>query len=222
MTDRFPNLNTYKSDKIITEEFRLKWVTPYYLNLGKTDEEWINKVRSIKKEITSEIMLKCLGDRGWRSRQTGAYFAAINNSTQLTEIIGTHFLKSEVCYAGKQYAVTLAKFNTKTSIEYLKEYLDYYLKHPELEFDQIQVFEALKFVDESNQTNHLESFKKQWTRFCQINIGKFEKIVLVKNEIGSPEYQKAMKRIREVWNYNRPSTYVSERIETISKIIQES
>lgn len=87
MTNRFSNLNTYKSKKIISDEFRLEWVTPYYLNLGKTDDEWISKVKSIKNKITNDVISMCLGDHGWRSRQTDAYFAAIKNSIQLTENI---------------------------------------------------------------------------------------------------------------------------------------
>jgi len=222
MNDRFSNLRTYKSAETITDEFRMKWVSPYYLNLIKSDNDWIDQMKSIKNKITEDIILKNLGDFGWRSRQTGAYFAAIKNSIELTEIIGVHLLKSEVCYAGKQYAATLAIFNSKESIKYLSDYLDFYLRHPELEFDQIQVFESLKYLDEENQTNYLNSHKVAWTKFGKQNIEKFEKIVLIKHPKRSKEYNEAMDRISSTWSYSRPSTYIRKRIETINRIREES
>jgi len=222
MNNRFQNLSAYKNDTLITEAFQLKWVSPYYLKLIKDGEEWINLMKSLKTEMSEELILKLLGDTGWRSRQTGAYFAAIKNSTQLTDIIGIHLLKSEVCFAGKQYAITLAMFNTEKSIKYLTDYLDFYLHHPELEFDQIEVFEALKYIDQKHQTNYLIKHKDEWNKFCQINIERFEKIVLINHSKGSDEYKKAMERVNSVWNYNRDPAYVRKRIETITKIKGEN
>lgn len=218
MNKRFPNLSIYKNDKNVTEEFRMKWVSPYYLNLIKYDNDWIEQIKLVKSSITEDVILKCLGDVGWRSRQTGAYFAAIKSLKEITDIIGVHLLKSEVCFAGKQYAITLAMFNTEESIKYLSDYLDYYLKHPELEFDQIQVFESLKYLDEENQTNYLLNHKDAWNSFGKQNIEKFEKIILINHSTESKEYKKAMENISSVWSYSRPSTYVRKRIETITKI----
>jgi hypothetical protein len=221
MNNRFPNLSAFKNDKTVTEEFRIKWVTPYYLNLVKADNDWIEQVKAVKNRVTEDVILKCIGDVDWRSRQTGAYFAATKHLVELTNIIGVHLLKSEVCFAGKQYAVTLAMFNTKESIKYLSDYLDYYLQHPELEFDQIQVFEALKYLDEEYQTSYLSNHKDAWNRFGKHNIEKFESIILKNHIKDSKEYSEAMAKISTVWSYNRPSTYVRKRIETITKIQQE-
>ncbi|PHN02580.1 DUF6000 family protein [Flavilitoribacter nigricans] len=222
MNNRFPNLTTYKSDKTISEEFRMKWVSPYYLNLGKDDNDWIEQVKSVKRDFTEDVILKCIGGVDWRSRQTGAYFAAINNLIELTDIIGVHLLKSEVCFAGKQYAITLAMFNTEESIKYLSDYLDYYLQHPELEFDQIQVFEALKYLDEKNQTNYLLNHKDDWNRFGNRNIEKFENILLINHSKDSKEYNEAMEKITNVWSYSRPSEFVRKRIQTITKIKEKN
>jgi hypothetical protein len=221
MNKRFPNLTAYKNDKAVTEEFRMKWVSPYYLNLIKDDDDWIEQIKLVKNSITEDVILQCIGEVDWRSRQTGAYFAAINNVKELSDIIGVHLLKSEVCFAGKQYAITLAMFNNEESIKYLSDYLDYYLQYPELEFDQIQVFESLKFVDEVNQTNYLLDHKDAWNRFGKQNIEKFETIILINHNKGSKEYNEAMAKISSAWSYSRPSTYVRKRIETITKIQQE-
>lgn len=218
MNNRFPNIATYKSDNTITEEFRMKWVSPFYLNLGKDDNDWIELIKSVKKDFTKDIILKCIGGVDWRSRQTGAFFAAINNLIELTDIIGAHLLKSEVCFAGKQYAITLAMFNTEESINYLSNYLYYYLQHPELEFDQIQVFEALKYMDEKNQTNYLLNHKDDWNKFGKLNIEKFEKNILMNHSKESREYNEAMEKITKFWSYDRPTDFVRMRIETMAKI----
>ena len=95
------------------------------MRIGDTDKNWENLLIQTKDKITKEVVVKLLGDFNWRTRQTGAFFAAIKHFTDLTDIIGTHFLKSEVCYAGQVYAYTFASFNTETCIEYLDNCLLY-------------------------------------------------------------------------------------------------
>jgi hypothetical protein len=102
-----------------------------------------------------------LGDFDWRTRSTGSYFAGIKNAVQFQEIIGIHLLKSEVCYAGSEYAITLALFNTERSVYYLNLYLEYYLTKSELYFDQGSAITALKYLDEINNTNHREKHLKK-------------------------------------------------------------
>lgn len=41
MNKRFPNLTTYRNDETVNDEFQIKWVSPYYLNLVKDDNDWI-------------------------------------------------------------------------------------------------------------------------------------------------------------------------------------
>src|SRR5690606_22239943 len=80
-------------------------------------------------------------------------------------IIGIHLLKSEVCYAGSEYAITLASFNSERSVYYLNQYLEYYLTKPELYFDQGSVIIALKYLDELNSTNNTEKHLRNWESF---------------------------------------------------------
>lgn len=41
-----------------------------------------------KKDGYSKVVLKLLGDFNWRTRQTGAYFAAIQGYSEIIDIIG--------------------------------------------------------------------------------------------------------------------------------------
>jgi tetratricopeptide (TPR) repeat protein len=158
----FEELVSYVNEVEITQGFREEWVIPFYFELNNKSDEWIEKMIQLKSKINEEIILQNLGDFDWRTRSTGSYFAAIKKSTHLENIIGTHLLKSEVCYAGSEYALTLASFNTPKSVDFFDRYLQYYLKQPQLYFDQGSVITALKYLDEVNKTNNTEKHLKNW------------------------------------------------------------
>lgn len=158
----FEDLNSYTNEVEISQEFREEWVRPFYMELTNPSDEWINKIIELKPKINEEVILKNLGDFNWRTRSTGSYFAAIKGLTHLEDIIGTHLLKSEVCCAGPTYALTLASFNTAKSLDYFDKYLEYYLKQPQLYFDQGSVITAMKYLDEVNNTNNTDKHLKNW------------------------------------------------------------
>ena len=161
----YSDLKSYANQEKLSKEFIDQWVVPYYFELKNFSDEWIEKMIQLKPSITEEIILNNLGAFNWRPRSTGSYFATIKQMNQLEEIIGVHLLKSEVCFSGVQYAYCLASFNTKKSVSYLDKYLDYYLKQPQLEFDQKTVLLALKYLDELNGTNNIEKHLADYENF---------------------------------------------------------
>lgn len=161
---RFEALISLKNDFGLSQQFIDEWTIPYYMEIGqRSDGEWINKLKTIRPKITPEIIERSLGDFNWRTRQTGAYFAAITNRDQYIEAIGTHLLKSEVTYAGSIYCTVLSYFNT--NIDYLNTYLEYYLGKPDLWFDQREAMQAIAYLDKINNTNHLEHHWDNWLKF---------------------------------------------------------
>lgn len=158
----FDELESYRNKFEIDQLFREKWVIPFYLKLSKTNDEWIMKVADVYNDITDDIILRSLGDFNWRTRSVGAFFAVVKDKKEYIDIIGTHLLKSEVCYAGRTYAKALAYFNTDIGNQYLERYLEYYLKQLQLYFDQRDVFGAVKYLDEVNGTNKLKKYSKDW------------------------------------------------------------
>ena len=154
----FEDLESYKSDTKIDKEFIDKWVIPFYMvGLNNTDQ-FISNFKNVKSDLNIEIAKILFGDFNWRTRIVGAYFSAIKNYVELQDIIGVHLLKSEVCYAGGGYCLALASFNTEKGIEYLKEYLEYYLTRKDLHFDQRIAMSALSWIDKKNGTNEMDSF----------------------------------------------------------------
>jgi hypothetical protein len=161
----FADLIPYKNPDELSQDFLNTWAAPFCMRIGDTDDSWTNQLIQANKKISREIIVKLLGDFDWRTRQTGAFFAAIKNFTDLTDIIGIHFLKSEVCYAGQVYAYTFASFNTDKSIDYLDRYLTYYLSQPDLWFDQREAMEALTYLDKINKTNLVSRHSDNWIKF---------------------------------------------------------
>lgn len=163
----FDDLKPFKNDVELPQHFIDKWVIPFYMNIDQTDKEWLDKLTSVKNEITTDIIQKNLGDFDWRTRQTGAFFSAITNRKQFIDIIGTHLLKSEVCYAGAIYCKVFASFNLPKCVEYLNLYLDYYLTKPDLWFDQREAMEAILYLDRMNSTHHFDRHISNWTEFIK-------------------------------------------------------
>lgn len=165
---KFAKLTSLKNDYELSRQFIEEWVAPYYLEVGQTfDKEGINHLVNIKAKITSEIIKLNLGDSNWRSRQTGAYFAAITNSDDFVDVIGTHLLKSEVPYASRIYCLTLSHFNTATCVNYINNYLEYYLDKPDLWFDQRDAMQAIVYLDKINSTNHVAQHWENWLKYIR-------------------------------------------------------
>ena len=171
----FDNLPTYKNGNELSPDFISKWVVPYYMKIASYgNSDWVNQIKEIKSGITKDICLSLLGDFNWRTRLTGSYFAAIKGYRELIDIIGVHFLKSEVCCVGHIYALILAFFNDEPCVGYLNRYLDYYLATPALYFDQKSAMEALLYLDNQNKTNHFGKHIDNWNRL-QEERSKIEK-----------------------------------------------
>jgi hypothetical protein len=133
----------------------------YMVSIARLNEQTFIAFVQASKEVTPDIVRELLGDFNWRLRIVGAYFAAIKGYEELTDIMGVHLLQNEVCYAGAGYALAFATFQSERAQDYLKAYLDYSLKQPDLWYDQADVFAALHLiapVEAANYTTSWESY----------------------------------------------------------------
>lgn len=220
----FENLVSYQNDTELTQEFIEKWVNPFYMRIGHYyDMGWVDEVFDISSEITEEVILKLLGDFNWRTRLVGAYFSAIKNYQSQIDIIGVHFLKSEVCCVGHIYALILAFYNSEKAIQLLEKYLDYYLEKPELYFDQESALEAIIYLDKINNTNLFQRFEKKWINLNKmrnelekekaINLSRF-----IEKEQGKQASEKYLKEVLSA--KNKIKSIDTEYIKTQIQIIQ--
>ncbi|MCS3868613.1 hypothetical protein J3D55_001529 [Chryseobacterium ginsenosidimutans] len=200
----FNHLETYRNDFQLSQEFIDKWALPLYMKIRHIgDNSWIDYLKQIKDEITEEVTLALLGDFNWRTRTVGAYLSALKNYENQIDIIGIHLLKSEVCYAGDLYALIFAFYNKPKTIEYLNQYLEYYLQKPELYFDQESVLEAIAYLDTVNNTNNLSKHLNQWNKMLESR-GEISKIrniqiaQIIEEQEGKDNAQKYLSSLNQV------------------------
>ncbi|MFN5308520.1 MAG: DUF6000 family protein [Candidatus Kapaibacterium sp.] len=178
----FESLPSYKNNEDLSADFIKKWVVPFYMKINSYDSlDWVDQIKEINSEITRDVCLTLLCDFNWRTRLVGSYFAAVKDYRDLIDIIGTHLLKSEVCCVGHIYALTLAFFNDERCIQYLNQYLDYYLTKPSLYFDQEDVMEAVLHLDRENKSDYFSGHLENWKIFQK------ERQTIKKNQVKEVE-----------------------------------
>ncbi len=163
----FNNLKAPYRIKYMPPEFFNKWVRPFFADHVLANNQLEKNFNNIKEEISPDIVKQMLGYFDWRSRITGAYFAAFMNYNEFEDFIGINLLKSELCFAGEGYLIALVNFNSEKSIYYLKQYLDYYLSTPDLCYDQGEALAALIWLDRNNQTAIVtdDYYLEKWNQY---------------------------------------------------------
>ena len=166
----FLDLKVPRNEHDLDKDFIQKFVLPFYMTLGEyqiPDERVLKYLNHVSEEITPDVISNLLGDFNWRTRKVGALFSALKDDIQFQDQIGNLFLKSEVCYAGQDYCIAMATFNNQKSVDFLIQYLNYYLRQKELYYDQDTALGTLAYLDKKNGTNKIEEYKIQWTDFTK-------------------------------------------------------
>ena len=130
----FSELEVPVSSGPLPAEVRAQWVRPLYFGLQKPHVPGF--LAANLSLVDDQLIDQLLTHFDWRSRVAGALLVALQRREAFADRIGRLFLRSDVCYAGATYCLALATFNTPSSIQVLKCYLDYYLERKDLWFDQ--------------------------------------------------------------------------------------
>lgn len=171
-TSPFDDLVSHSNTTEIEIDFVKEWVSPFYMTIDRYHElSWVENIKKIKATITPQVTLQLLGDFNWRTRLVGAYFAAVKGYEEQVDVIGTHFLKSEVCCVGHIYALVLAFYNNEKAIQYLEDYLSYYLQKPALYFDQESALQSLFYLDTINKTSKTKKHLLEWEKLKITRLG---------------------------------------------------
>ncbi len=159
----FADLEVPVSSEAISKE-TLEWVLPFYLR--RIDEPgWADEMRLRLSALDQDLVRQLLSFPNWRPRIVGGYLAAIGGYVALEEQLGRLLLRSDLCYAGRGYALALASFDTSQSLGFLTRYLDHYLDQEELWFDQGDVMAAVVLLDRLHGTHHADEHRDRWDRF---------------------------------------------------------
>jgi hypothetical protein len=117
--------------------------------------------------VTPELVETLLSVFNWRPRVIGSHLAAVLEFRSVEQHIGHLLLRSDVCFAGAAYSLCLARFDSNTSRSFLVEYLEYYLRKPDLWFDQGYAMAAVLVLDERNGTSLGEPLRPLWDSFVR-------------------------------------------------------
>ncbi|MFJ9909091.1 DUF6000 family protein [Streptomyces sp. NPDC101152] len=107
---------------------------------------------------------------GWRERLVAAWMAGIGGHTRQRQRIGELLIESRQTYAGQGYCFALACFGTPADAQILCDYLDLFLRRPDLYYDQHWAIGALLDIDTQLGTDFAGRFTapdglwQQWTR----------------------------------------------------------
>ncbi len=163
---RFSDLDIIQNQDPMEQDVIDRYVIPFYMERIGT-EKFKKSYIEIRNSVDSSLTAKLLGEFNWRPRSVGADFAAIEELTELEKNIGHLLLRSDVCYSGHNYCLALASFSTNNSINFLNQYLDYYLQKRKLWFDQSSAMAALAYLGNQRNENLIEPHMKNWKTFVR-------------------------------------------------------
>lgn len=160
----FSDLKVLENNEPLDNKLLAKYVAPFYLGSKDTDG-FREKFLELRNSIDTGLVSKLLGDFNWRPRSVGAYFAALGSMNEHEENIGNLLLRSDACYAGHDYCLALTSFSSPAAINYLEQYLGYYLEQPDLWFDQSSAMAALSYIGTNKGEDLIAPYMGSWDKF---------------------------------------------------------
>jgi uncharacterized protein DUF6000 len=161
----FDDLEVPVSMEPLSAELRERWVKPFYMSIRSNIAATEHDLLPLFREINPLLIATLLSNFNWRPRITGAFFVALCRVGEFEDLIGRLLLRSDVCFAGRGYCLALARLNTPRTVDFLREYLRYYLTRKELWFDQADAMSAMQYLDAANGTDHASAFDAPWADF---------------------------------------------------------
>lgn len=162
----FSNLVVPEMRNSLSSEIVSTYVNPFYMT-NKGEDTYIQAYNQVKQSVTPEIISSLLAEFNWRARSVAADFIAVRELQEFEDQIGKLLLRSDVCYSGNQYCLALAVFSNQKSIDYLNEYLEYYLLKKELYFDQGSAMAALDHIGRGRTQDLLSVHRDNWNLFTE-------------------------------------------------------
>jgi hypothetical protein len=125
-----------------------RWVEPFYLTdparLDAAQEAaWCAAARASDDAVLEAL----LTEADWRPRVVAAWLVALRGADAFEPRLGRLLLRSDVCFAGRAYAVALASLATPQAADWIARYLQHYLALPQLDYDQAEALAALQQLD---------------------------------------------------------------------------
>jgi hypothetical protein len=150
-------------------------------------------MKKVKSALTEDMVKVLLGNLGWRERRLGAYYSCIGEFSSTIDIVGVHLLKSEQPFAGYNYLLSIAYFNTEKGMYYLRQYLDYYLTQYRLDYDQYYAVRTLCYLDNLNKTSIFSEYLQPWNEYLLKRSEYYKSLGSAKTKTTLEELQNQLK-----------------------------
>lgn len=143
--------------------FLARWVEPFYLSdPARLDPAQTAAWCAAARACDDAVLEALLTEADWRPRVVGAWFVALRGADGFETRLGRLLLRSDVCFAGRAYAVALTSLATPGAADWLERYLRHYLAHSQLDYDQAEAMAALTQLD----TVRAASLAPAWEAFA--------------------------------------------------------
>ncbi len=153
-------------------DFIKKWVVPFYMDLlspSRHEENLLSATREVWATLSEDVVGRLLDSPEWRSRSTGAYFAALKGFASQRFKIEQLLLASELVYADRTLCLGIAMLKNQESAKCLLYYIEEMTDSPSGHQHIGDALGALEYLDELNSTqlaaslpmDLMESFKGQ-------------------------------------------------------------
>ena len=136
-------------------------------------------------KITVEQIRLLLGERDWRPKSIASFYSAIINLKEVENDIGKLLLKNEFGRVGYPYILCLTSFSNSKSIDYINQYLDYYLTLPGHNYFQPVAMSALAYIDKTTGSDYFKKKLYAWERFAKgcVNFRLKEQVKLFEEQM---------------------------------------
>ncbi|HET6252132.1 MAG TPA: DUF6000 family protein [Tepidisphaeraceae bacterium] len=148
------------------------FVVPFYLRVlhgncvpmlmaaedSRERQKLIRRMTAALRIVDTDVVDRLFADRNWRARLMAAWYCGVKGWGQYSDRIADLLIPSRQCFAGQAYCFALARFGDDKSARHLCRYLDEYLPHPELRYDQHWAMPALMWIDSVRGTEYANPY----------------------------------------------------------------
>lgn len=148
-------IGTAVDDKMaVVDQIERRFVAPFYLHVlhgnlavlpAIRQDEIVREMQAVAADMTFEVAVR-LWPQGWREALMASWWAAVWRWPGLVGQVEPLLIPSRSCYEGQAHCLALAQARSADARAVLMRYLDEYLPHPDLDYDQPWAMAALQLA----------------------------------------------------------------------------
>lgn len=141
---------------LVVEQIERRFVAPFYLHVlhgnmaaaaksAGRQEEIVREMQAVAPDVTFDLAVY-LWSQGWREALMASWWAAVWRWPGLAGQVEPLLIPSRSCFEGQAHCLALVQARSADARTVLMRYLEEYLPHPELDYDQPWAMAALQLA----------------------------------------------------------------------------